>query len=288
MLALALIGCGLLEPLRIECTSDMPCADDAGDTGTDSATTGTPTRGFVGLVRGATRQLRVYDATGRELGRFAAPDTVEGPVDGTEDGGVLAADDGTLWLLSESQPVAITVGQALEGVHLEGSTVWGFGAGGVLRVTESATAVPGPWGDIAAMGWTDGTGGWIVGWDDSSRSSVSAWAIGMDGTSGANVSGFDASAARARGVFTGPDGAAWGCSEAGALYRLDAIRADARPVVVPQLALRAVSACTYDPGDATFVLFDGTAGFVRVDMSGTTAIVVAPPTDGTFAQGNFL
>ena len=58
--------------------------------------------------------------------------------------------------------------------------------------------------------------------------------------------------------------------------------------MVPRLTLRAVAACDYDPGDGSFVLFDGTAGFVRVDGTGAAAIVVAPPTDGTFAQGNFL
>jgi hypothetical protein len=289
MLALALIGCSLLEPLRIECTSDMPCAeDDSSDTGGDTGGVVTPTRGFVGLVRGATRQVRVYAPDGRELARFPAPDTVEGPVDGTADGAVLAGDDGNLWQLDASGPVALPIGAALEAVHLDGATVWGFHAGGVMQVADRATTIPGPWGDVVAMGWSDGVGGWVVGWDDAARSSISAWAIGTDGASGANVSGFDSSAARARDVFTGPDGAAWGCSDAGAVYRLDAIGSDPRPVVVPNLSLRAVGTCGYDAGAGAFVLFDRTAGFVRVDADGGATIVVAPPGDGTFAYGNLL
>lgn len=297
ILPLFLAGCGLLEPVRIECTADMPCAQDdsglddtgpadtAGDT---SLSAGIPQVGFVALVRGSSREVRVYDPTGTvELGAFPAPEGVDGAVDGNPQVAVLAGDS-VLWRVSRDSVTMTPLARTLDVVHLDGEAAVGFGANGLSRVTVNGEqTLPGTWGEPVALAWTPGTGGWLVAWTDSTRSGVDAWQLDSTGAPVATLAAFDTTAARGRDVFVGPENAPHGCSEAGAIYRLDRLASSPSPVAFADLGLRNVSACAWDPGDGSWVIFDAGAGFVRIDAGGRARVVVPPPADGTFARGNF-
>ncbi len=291
MLTLSLLGCSLLEPLRIECTAEMPCADDTA--ATDGADTGEvvgPTRGFVALVRGGNApELRVYDADGIVAGRYIVASGAEGPVDATSDGGVVAGANGQLWFVNGTGSFAVEAGQPLEAVHLDAGVAWGFGPQGAVRAETSVTWLAGAWPSdgVVALRRDDGAG-WLAAWTDGNRTGIALHALDGEGGSTVAIAALTGDTARLRDVFTGPGGDPYGCSDVGAVYDLNALaNGTTTPTSFPNLALNGVTACAWDPGDESWLLFAPSTGFVRMDGAGRATVVIAPPADGVFVHGNF-
>ncbi len=291
MLTLSLIGCSLLEPLRIECTAEMPCADDTASTDSaDTSTTVAPTRGFVALVRGGNApEIRVYQPDGIVAGRFIVASGAEGPVDATPDGGVVADANGQLWFVGGTNSYSLAAGQPLDAVHLDAGVAWGFGPQGAIRAETSVTWVGGGWPSdgIVAMRHENGAG-WVAAWTDANRTSIALHALDADGGSNVAIAAVTSDTARLRDVFTGPEGAPFGCSDVGAVYDLNALATGTTtPTAFPNLALNGVTSCAWDPGDGSWLLFAPSAGFVRMDDAGRATVVIAPPADGVLVHGNF-
>ena len=60
-----------------------------------------------------------------------------------------------------------------------------------------------------------------------------------------------------------------------------------RPVAYYAGGLTDVSACAYDPGDASWLMFSPSVGVVRLDAQSRAEIVFEPTTSYTFVRASF-
>jgi hypothetical protein len=112
------------------------------------------------------------------------------------------------------------------------------------------------------------------------------WTLGSTPTR--LYSDFDVSTARARILFPGPRDLPYSCSTAGAIYNVaDLADGSSAPVVFYAGGLTDVSACAYDPGDETWLLFSASTGVVRMDAQGRGQVVMAPEGSFTFVRASF-
>jgi len=311
LLSLALGGCHVFEVVEIECASDEACArrdtdadtdtdtdadtDADTDTDTDTGSVVNPTRGWVlsGLSNSGLGGVVAFDPTGGVIGQWSGAAGIAGPVayDIATDSAYLAY-DGALYQLKrdgEEKRAGTAFPDVLSLAVTDGVVYMATGDG--LSSWNSANeVVTSARFDYALTG--------LVGVGVASAGSVFAtdtnggapdlyeWSAG--GTPAAVATDFDGSAARARIVFAGPEGAAYTCSAAGAFYAVaDLVAGSSRPVAVYSGGLTDVSACAYDPGDSTWLLFSPSAGVIRLDAQNRAEIVFAPDSSTTLVRGGF-
>ena len=93
---------------------------------------------------------------------------------------------------------------------------------------------------------------------------------------------------RARNVFSGPGGAPFACSAAGAVYALDSLATgSAATVAFYSGTLSDVRDCGYDPGDDRYLLFSPTEGVLKIDARGTGEVLTGIPTGYAGIRANF-
>jgi hypothetical protein len=311
LLSLALGGCHVFEVVEIECAAGELCArgrgrDTDGDADTDADTdtdtdsdTGpvvNPTRGWVlsGISSAGSGAVFAFDPTGAVLAQWSDLWAVAGPVafDPASDSAFLAYDSALYQLKSDGEqkraliafPDVLSLAAADGVVYMatgNGLTSWSS----TDEVVTTATFDPAVTG---LVGVGVGVGGAVYATDTNSGApDLYEWSAG--GAPTVVAADFDGSAARARIVFAGPDGVAYTCSAAGAFYAVaDLVAGSSRPVAVYSGGLTDVSACAYDPGDATWLLFSPTAGVIRLDAQNRAETVFAPDSSTTLVRGGFF
>ena len=294
MFLLSMMACHLFTPLDISCVEGMQCADDTAsmDTaGHDTASTGAPLLGMVVSVRttGGT-SVQVLDPTGARLDTRGGFGDAAGPVDADPVSGrvVVASDTALFWNDGDAAPQSVTVTSPPLALDLLGGAARFLDASTLrtvnLGATPSPTSVTVPPDEQAASMATAVDGTALV-----TTFSDAAHLYGSDGaTLTERVRGYDASILRTRIVAWGPDDAPCLCTAVGAVYSIDALVGDEAPapLVYADLDMQDVSACAWDPGDGSWLLFSPTTGFVRADATGRAVVVAAPGPNETYLHGN--
>ncbi|MDP2312277.1 MAG: hypothetical protein Q8P41_05175 [Pseudomonadota bacterium] len=307
---LALGGCHVFDVVEIVCAANEPCArGDGGDADTDTdadtdadtdvdTDTGPvvlPSRGWVisGLATGGGRVI-VFNSDAAQVAAWTDIDDANGPVayDPVTGAAVLAYDgalyqlsaDGTMKRAADPFPDALSVAFADNRAYVAtgaGITTW-FADD---DTTDSVPFETTPLAGLVAVGL--GPAGSVYASDtDGGAPDFYQWSVGSLPTS--LYRDYDSSAARARIVFAGPEDAPYTCSEAGAIYAVSALaEGSSRPVVYYSGELTDVSACAYDPGDASWLIFSPTAGVVRLDAQSRSEVVLAPGSSYSFVRGAF-
>jgi hypothetical protein len=305
--SLVLVGCHVFDAVDIVCAGNEPCAHPHhGDTDTDvDADTDTdtdidtgpvvaPLRGWVISLQGTPNdRVGVYGPHGETVAAWTDLGDSSGPVayDPTTQTGVLASGrqlfllgaDGTTTAASPTFPDTAAV--AFDGATayaVDGANLLTWSVADDTSTEAFSTALSGlvavalgPSGSVYASD-TDGGSPDLYQWFPGD-SPVPLYAD------------FDVSAARARVLFTGPADEAYACSAAGAFYRIaDLASGSSTPVVFYAGGLTDVSACAYDPGDETWLLFSPSAGVIRVDAQGRGDVVFEPPASYTLVRANFF
>ncbi len=294
MFLLSMMACHLFTPLDISCVEGMECADDTAsiDTaGNDSASTGAPLLGMVVSVRTAGgTSVQVLDPSGARVDTRGGFGDAAGPVDADPASGrvVVARDTAILWNDGATAPQTVAVTSPTLALDLLGGAARLLDASTLrtvnLGTTESPTSVAVPPDEQAASMATAVDGAALV-----TTFSDAAHLYGSDGaTLTERVRGYDASILRTRIVAWGPDDAPCLCTAVGAVYSIDALARDEAPapLVYADLDMQDVSACAWDPGDGSWLLFSPTTGFVRADASGRAVVVAAPGASETYLHGN--
>lgn len=89
-------------------------------------------------------------------------------------------------------------------------------------------------------------------------------------------------------VFVGPDDEPWHCGPRGDLFRVaDLVAGQYEPAVAVE-NFNDVRDCGYDPGDGSFLLFDGTRGVYRRTADGPVEPLWAPPEDAAALRSGFF
>jgi hypothetical protein len=100
---------------------------------------------------------------------------------------------------------------------------------------------------------------------------------------------FDDSAARGRNVFFGPDGDAYGCTGAGAVYSLrDLSGGSTTMVAFYEGGLTDVSDCGWDATSEQFLLFSPSRGMIRMNPDSSGSVVTPIPAGLTGARADFF
>ncbi len=294
MFLLSILACHLFTPLEITCVEGMECADDsaAGDSaGDDTGGGGTPLVGMVVSVRTAGgTSVQILDPSGARVDTRGGFGDASGPVDADPSTGrvVVASETVLLWNMAATAPQTLTLAAAPRALDLLGASVRVLDAGAVGTVDFETSATPArvpmpPDEQAASMATADDGASLVTTFSDS------AHLYGYDGVAlTERARGYDASVLRAQVVAWGPDGAPCLCTAVGAVYTIDALAHDDAPVplVYANLGMQDVSACAWDPGDGSWLLFSPTTGFVRADATGRATVLAAPSANETYLQGN--
>ncbi len=312
-LSLALAGCHVFQVVQIDCASDEACAQPADvdvdtdtdadtdadtdtDTDTDTAPVVHPTRGFVISAISSTSGSRVgvFDPQGEQIAQWTTTlDGAAGPVayDPVSASAVLAA-GGTLIHLSAPDVVtraSIAYPDVLGLAYADGLAFVATGNGIATWDVESDTGETAPF-EAPVEGLTGITvqaDGSVYATDtDGGAPDVYEWTVGA--APSVRYSDFDESGARARIVFVGPDEAPYTCSAAGAFYAVaDLAAGNARTVAYYSAGLTDVSACAYDPGDGSWLLFSPAAGVIRLDAQSRATVLLGSSSSYTLVRGGF-
>jgi hypothetical protein len=314
VILLPLLGCHVFETVAIDCASDEPCArpkDADADTDTDADTdadtdTDTDTDADTGpLVEpsmgwaisgeaGGGNRVMVYGPDGVTLAAWTSLGDLAGAVAYDPAAGVayVGNADGLYRLAADG-----SVGQ---------------GPTEIRDVRDVAAADSGVYAAVGTnvVAWRPSTGSYEFAVDESESDAVSALAPRAGGgvlvldttggspdvyrwTVGSSVArlaeDFDDSASRALVVFAGPDDAPHTCSAAGGVYSVERLAAgEARPVAYYSGGLTDVSACAYDPGDGSWLLFSPSVGVIRMDADSRAEVAFAVPTSYTPVRASFF
>ena len=312
MILLSLLaGCHVFEVVAIDCASDEPCARPAKDRATDTDTavdtdtdtdsgtdtdTGPVVRPTVGWVvsgsSGGGNRVVAFSPAGGTVAAWTDLGDAEGPVAydpvtgnavvaaGGQlvllgvGGGVLRAVDGYPYVrdvATRDNIVYVAAGDnliAYDGIAETRNVAF------TTTVTGLAAVSLGPDGLVYASD-TDAGAPDLYTWDGA----ASPAAVHTD---------YDTSGARAQIVFAGPDGAPHTCSSAGAVYAVASLASgSSRPVAFYSGGLTDVSACAYDPGDETWLLFSPAVGVIRLDAQSRAEVVFEPVSSYTLVRASF-
>lgn len=294
MFLLSMIACHLFTPLEITCVEGMACADDSASTDSamdDTAGGGTPLLGMVVSVgtAGGT-SVQVLDPSGARVDTRGGFGNAAGPVAADPASGrvIVASDTAILWNDGATAPQSVATTSPTLALDLLGDAARILEATTLhtvnLGTTAAPTSVAMPPDEFAASMATAADGAALV-----TTFSDAAHLYGSDGaTLTERTRGYDASVLRTRVVAWGPDDAPCLCTAVGAVYSIDALaREDApAPLVYADLGMQDVSACAWDPGDGSWLLFSPTTGFVRADATGRATVLAAPGANETYFHGN--
>jgi hypothetical protein len=304
-LSLALVGCHVFEVVEIDCASDEPCArkpDADTDTDTDADTdtdvdTGplvAPTRGWVISGRSsAGNGVLAFSAEGEPGHAWTGLGSLEGPVayDPASDTAVIGS-GGQLHVLGADDSVRTASTTFAEVLDLSwvGDTVF--------VATRDNLVAWDPSADSAQEAFPDGLEGVVavgrgpedtVYATDTGDAAPDLYQWGNDGTPTLLYQDFDQNDARAGVVFAGPDDSPHVCSSAGAIYAVrNLVEGVSRPLAYYDSGLTDVSACGYDPGDGSWLLFSPSAGVIRLDAQSRGQVVYSPGGTFTLVRASFF
>ncbi|MDP2310505.1 MAG: hypothetical protein Q8P18_31090 [Pseudomonadota bacterium] len=307
-LSLALAGCHVFDVVEIVCASDEACAEPPADADTDTdadtdADTDTdtdtdivaPTSGWVisGANSSGSRVL-VFNALGVQVAAWTELGDAAGPVafDPAIGAAFLAADD-ALYRLSADGALKVARAEypgVLDIAFADGFVYAATGDGVVTwnasDDTAEVAAFDAPVSGLVGVGRAPGASIYATDTDGGSPD-LYQWSVG----GGAPVvlhTDFDVSAARATIVFAGPDDQPYTCSAAGAFYSVaDLAAGGSRHVAYYEGGLTDVSACAFDRGDGTWLLFSPSAGVIRLDMQSRAKVVLEPSSSYDLIRGGF-
>ena len=299
---LSLSGCHVFEVVDIPCASDEKCAHIGGDpdTDTDADTdidTDVDTGPIVGpslgwIVSGTAAsgdRVVAYDAAGSTLAAWTDLDGA-GPVayDSATGEAVLLTDTATTRLLADGTAAAS------DQAFTDARDV-AFRDGTMLVTTSTnlyaydgttlETAFEEPLTSLRGMALATDYAVAVDG--DNETPDLYKWALGRDPI--ALYSDFDATDARVDTVFLGPDEEPYVCSSVGAIYKVSELDGGSdRPVAFYTGGATDISACAFDPGDDSWLLFSPALGVIRMDAQSRAEVVFEPPTAYTMVRAAFF
>jgi hypothetical protein len=294
-----LLACHVFETVAIDCVAGEPCAiadtdadaDADADTDDDTLDDGppiVPAKGFVVSLKGddGSALVAAYDAAGTLLDEIDAPGA--GPVAyRAQSGTTILGVDTFAYKLQDGAEDGVDLGLSVVDVDITADHAWIATGDQVYAVgLDSGEATPtfaSDPGTISAIG---------LGGSEILATVVAEGQVDLfDVTAGLALEkslGFDSTGARARGVFAGPDGEAFTCSNAGAVYRVADLEAGTfTPTVFYGGDLADVTECAWDPGDGTWLLVSSTGGVIRMDAQGRGTTLYTAPDEYTLVRGNF-
>ncbi|MFZ5477084.1 MAG: hypothetical protein ACOZNI_09945 [Myxococcota bacterium] len=295
-----LLACHVFETVAIECVRGEPCArkgdadaDTDADTDADAdADTGpvlAPAKGFVLSVAaedGSAFGVLAFDPSGEQVSERQA--VGGGPVAyrASEDAFWLGVDT-TLYALTSAGTGALDAFVPVLDVELTEGLVWTAHEDDVVSWDPEAATSTGSFatdpGTIVAIGAV-GTGVYAT---VAADGTPDLFDVSVGGAIERHLD-FDGSTARAHGVFAGPDGEPFTCSNAGAIYRVsDLVAGDRRPAVFYDGDLADVTDCGWDEGDDSWLIVSASAGVLRLDAQGRGTSLVTPPSGYVVVRGNF-
>lgn len=292
---LTLLSCHLFVDARVVCAADEPCAGDTGPVDSGGEDTGpslAPSVGWVMSLAGDGEALvRRFNAKGQQVDAWeglplAGPVAVD-PV--TLDGVVV--DGPTLVDLPAEGPVTSHTLPTLVAYDVDmGNGVAWVAAGEVVHGFAPRTAFELQLGEGAHERVTsvalDGYQLWAVdvgdGLPDLYRYDVQTFDL-VD-----HQPDIDTTIARVRNLFIGPGGEPYGCSGAGAIYRLADLGEGVVEVVAwAQIGADDVSDCAWDPDVRAWLVASPSTGVFRVDPEGNLENVTSPPSGLRLVRANF-
>ena len=306
-LVLSLVGCHVFEAVEIQCASDEACAqadtdtdtdadtdtDTDADTDTDTGPLFAPTRGWVlsGASSGGNRVV-VMNPVGETVAAWTDLGDAAGPVGfDIASGDAVLAYASTLYHLDQAGGVSVATGSfpdTLDLTFVQGVAYMANGANVVAWDSASDstdTAFASSLRGVSGVGASTTANVYITDTDGGSPD-LYQWSSGAEPTT--LYTDFDGNSARARIVFAGPADAPHTCSTAGAIYAVSGLaEGNSRPLAYYSGGLTDVSACAYDPGDETWLLFSPTVGVIRLDAQSRSEIVFAPTSSYTLVRGSF-
>lgn len=281
----SLLGCHLFADARVECVAGEACAaDSAADSGSvdTGAVPGGPVLGWALSLEGEDRTVvRRYNARGQQVGawdRVGAVGAVaveSGSYDGVVvDGSTLASlpaeGEVTRFDLPVQESFDVALGNGVAWIAT-GNDVYGFSPRSSFELSLAGGGLG--WGTSLEL---DGDNLWVVdagdGRPDVLRYDVQTYEL-LD-----LRQDVDTTVARIRAVFTGPAGEPYGCSGAGAVYRVADIEAGVVEVVAwVQTGADDVSDCAWDPESGHWLAASPSKGVFRADASGAVEAMTEPP-----------
>lgn len=288
---LTLLGCHLFADARVECAAGEPCVADSGvdDTG---AAPGNPVLGWALSLEGDDRSVvRRYNPRGQQVGVWDGVG-VAGAVaveSGSQDGVVV--EGSTLASLPAEGDVTRFELPVLETFDVDlvngvawiaaGNDVYGFSP----RSSFEFSLTGGALGRATSLA-LDGYDLWVVdagdGLPDVLHFDVQTYDL-LD-----HYEDLDTTVARVRAVFIGPDGEPYGCSGAGAVYRLADLGAGVVEVVAwVQTGADDVTDCAWDPESGHWLAASPSTGVFRADADGVVEAMTEPPSGFRLARAAF-
>jgi hypothetical protein len=302
---LLLASCHVFEEISVECTSDERCAkagdaDTDLDTDTDTDTdtgepAGEPTIGWtISLVGGSNGRIRVYEPVEQEIvAEWAGFGTIGGAAyyePSTGLGTLISTDE---LILLQADGATASAGSGLSSNNWDIARLGEKGvlalSGGVFEFTAELDRTKEliPQGTFSSIDHIGG-GPDLAYFSDSASGGPDLYSLTADKTYTMLAQDYDSSTTRGVNVFVGPEGQAFACSTAGAVYAVNDLAGGNRsPYAYYDGSLDDVEKCDWDASSLQFLLYSPSKGIFRMNDEGDAEQVFSPPNGYTLYRAYF-